>query len=276
MKFQPVIKWSGSKRSQSEDIINNFPQNIDTYYEPFIGGGSVLFQLLNSNIKVNHYICSDINEELIQLWNLIKEEPIKLSDSYDKMWRELNKDEDIDRKKDYYYAVRDRFNKTKNPIDFLFLSRTCANGLIRYNSKGEFNTSFHSSRPGIHPDKLKDIIFQWSELLSEKDVKFICQDYRNVKAKKEDLIYLDPPYANVTGMYFGKINYEDFWEYLRNNKSSFVLSFDGKTGEKDMTFDVPKDIYSSHTYINNGVSGFGKIHKKTEHIQESLYLNIKK
>ena len=55
MKFQPVIKWSGSKRSQSEEIIKRFPKQIDTYYEPFLGGGSVLFQLMNSNIEVNYY-----------------------------------------------------------------------------------------------------------------------------------------------------------------------------------------------------------------------------
>ena len=78
MKFQPVIKWSGSKRSQSEEIIKRFPKKIDTYYEPFIGGGSILFQLLNSDIEVKEYICSDINEELIALWNIIKEEPYEL------------------------------------------------------------------------------------------------------------------------------------------------------------------------------------------------------
>lgn len=99
MNFSPVIKWSGSKRSQSEEIISNFPKEINIYYEPFVGGGSVLYQLLNSDIKVNKFICSDINEDLINLWNTIKDTPLELSIHYNKLWGELNKDNDIERKK---------------------------------------------------------------------------------------------------------------------------------------------------------------------------------
>ena len=69
MKFQPVIKWSDSKRSLSNDIIQYFPKEIDTYYEPFCGGCSVLYQLIHSDIKVNRYVCSDINEDLILFFN---------------------------------------------------------------------------------------------------------------------------------------------------------------------------------------------------------------
>ena len=114
MNFQPIIKWSGSKRSQSEEIIKRFPKNIDTYYEPFVGGASVLFQLLNSDIKVNKYICSDINEDLINLWNIIKDNPQYLIDSYKKMWEELNSIDEIEKRKEYYYMVRNRFNEKRN------------------------------------------------------------------------------------------------------------------------------------------------------------------
>ena len=70
MKFQPVIKWSGSKRSQSEEIVKRIPRKeYDTYYEPFCGGCSILFQLLHSDIKFNKYICSDENEGWINLLN---------------------------------------------------------------------------------------------------------------------------------------------------------------------------------------------------------------
>ena len=78
MKFQPVIKWTGSKRSQSEYIISLFPKQIETYYEPFVGGGSILMQLLLSDIKVGRYICSDINKDLIGLWDTIKQNPVAL------------------------------------------------------------------------------------------------------------------------------------------------------------------------------------------------------
>ena len=276
MKFQPVIKWSGSKRSQSEEIIKRFPKEISTYYEPFVGGGSVLFQLMNSDIKVNNYICSDINKDLIDLWNMIKNKPNFLCDCYKIMWNELNSIEDLDKRKEYYYNVRERFNKFRKSEDFMFLTRTCANGLIRFNSKGDFNTSFHFSRPGINPDELKKIIYQWSNLLNENSVEFICQDYKNINSSEKDLIYLDPPYFNTKGMYYGQINYEELWEFLSIQKSTYVLSFDGKTGKKDMTYEVPNHLYDAHDYIYNGISGFGKIHKKQEYVSESLYVKYAK
>lgn len=274
MKFQPVVKWSGSKRSQSEEIIKRFPKEINTYYEPFVGSASVLFQLLNSNIKVNNYICSDINQDLINLWNYIINEPFYLINEYKTMWNELNSIEDIEKRKEYYYMVRNRFNKNREPKDFMFLSRTCANGLIRFNSKGEFNTPFHFSRPGIDPIKLEKIINQWSELLNKNNVIFICQNYTNINAQLGDLIYLDPPYANTKGMYYGQIDYKQLWYFLSKQQASYVLSFDGKTGSKDMTYEVPCNLYDKHEYIYSGISGFGKIHKKQEYVSESLYIKI--
>ena len=72
VKFQPVIKWSGSKRSQCENILGYFPQSMDTYYEPFCGGCSMLMGLINSEISVKRYVCSDINQDLISLWKKVK------------------------------------------------------------------------------------------------------------------------------------------------------------------------------------------------------------
>lgn len=100
--FQPVIKWSGSKRSQASEIIKYFPKEIDTYYEPFCGGCSVLRTLLESNIKVNRYICSDLNTELIELWRLTKSNPDDVSIHYSLLWNELNMDDDKTRKKLYF------------------------------------------------------------------------------------------------------------------------------------------------------------------------------
>lgn len=74
-KIQPVIKWSGSKRSQASEIISYFPKVIDTYYEPFCGGASVFRVLIDSDIKVNKYVISDLNSGLIDLWNKIKNSP---------------------------------------------------------------------------------------------------------------------------------------------------------------------------------------------------------
>lgn len=275
MKFQPVIKWSGSKRSQSEIIISKFAKKINTYYEPFCGGCSVLRQLLESDIEVNNYICSDINKDLIDLWNEIKNNPNEVYDNYYKMWHELNdKDDNKERKKQYFYKVRDRFNKVKSPYDFMFIMRTTTNGMPRYNKNGEFNNSFHVTRDGIKPETLKNVITEWSGLLNKYNVQFIHQSYENIQSKNGDLIYIDPPYANTKGMYYGVINYENLWQWLRLQNGIYLLSFDGTTSSDDMTYDVPNDIYTTHEYLYSGNSSFRRVIGKSnsEYVRESLYI----
>lgn len=253
--------------------MNYFPKEIDTYYEPFIGGASVLRQLLHSDIRVNKYIASDINKDLIDLWNMIKVNPNSLIKSYTKMWNELNVDDDLERKKQYFYLIRKRFNELHKAEDFLFITRTTTNGLIRYNSKGEFNNSFHVTRNGILPNSLRDILFEWSDILNKYNVQFMHRDYLTIKTDINDFIYLDPPYVGTKGMYYGTINYEIFWDWLRKQLCQYALSFDGICGNDNRTYNVPKDIYNFHLYIYSGCSNFKRLkNQTTEYVKESLYL----
>lgn len=272
--FDPVIKWSGSKRSQSEEILKYFPKYIDTYYEPFCGGCSILRRLFDSNITINHYVCSDINNDLISLWNEIKNNPKLLYNHYKILWNELNKDDNNIRRKEYFNIIRKRFNKEKSPLDYMFIMRTTTNGMPRYNKNGEFNNSFHFSRPGINPEKLLKIINEWNYYLNKLDVKFICCSYNDIIPSKNDFMYLDPPYANSKGMYYGNLNNEDLWEWLRRSNSKYVLSFDGKSGNIDNTYNVPKDIYNEHKYIISGNSSFKRIvgNSNDSIVSESLYI----
>ena len=272
--FEPVIKWSGSKRSQAENIISYFPKEIDTYYEPFCGGASVLRRLLDSDIKVNKYICSDLNSDLIDLWSEIKNNPQEVINHYIKLWNELNIDDDKERKKKYFGMVRERFNKEKNPLDFMFIMRTTTNGMPRYNKDGNFNNSFHVTRNGIIPKTFKSIVYEWSELLNKYDVEFKCCSYDEIKPNENDFVYLDPPYANTKGMYYGTIDYMKLWEWLRNLKCKYALSFDGISGDIDSTYSVPTDIYSKHEYLLSGNSSFKRtIGKSSDNIvYESLYI----
>lgn len=272
MKFQPVIKWSGSKRALSEEIIRHFPKEIDTYYEPFCGSCSILFQLLHSDIKINKYICSDINKELIEFFNVLKDNPNGIYNNYKTRWEELTSNDEIKDKQNYYNKVRDNYNKTKNIHDFIFLTRTSANGLIRYNSKGEFNAPFHLTRNGIKPETFKEIIYYWSNKLNEFKVEFICRDYSEIHPKENDYIFLDPPYFNTKGMYYGLIDFECFWNWLRSLDCKYSLTFDGKRGIVDNTYSIPIDLYKEHIYLDGKISGFKKLHKETEYVKESLYI----
>lgn len=274
MKFQPVIKWSGSKRSQAENILKFFPKEINTYYEPFCGGASVLRALLDSDIKVKDYICSDLNRGLIDLWNLIKDNPEEVAYNYEKLWNELNIDDDKQRKKEYFTMVRERYNSQHNPLDFMFIMRTTTNGMPRYNREGNFNNSFHVTRNGIIPDTLRKIIFEWSELLNKNNVKFISCSYEEITPKENDFVYLDPPYANTKGMYYGAIDYNKLWDYLVNIPCKYALSFDGISGNEDNTWNVPRKIYTKHEYLLSGNSSFKRTIGKSNDsiVYESLYV----
>ena len=291
MQFAPIIKWSGSKRSQAEEIIARFPRTIDTYYEPFCGGCSVLHRLLNAPaISVKRYVVSDINADLIATWQEIKTNPNSLIEAYTTLWTQFNYGFEKDflssseyrsalfaHRKEFFYAIRERLNKEHRPSDFLFLMRTCVNGMPRYNNSGFYNSPCHFSRPGIDPVKLGRICHRWSDLLNKNHVEFICCPYEEiVPERKNDLVYLDPPYFNTKGMYFGAIEFDKFFSWVGALPCKWALSFDGRTDKEDFTVEVPPDLYTTHEYLKSGNSSFRRVTGKDRHanVEESLYTNL--
>src|ERR1700761_4021370 len=111
-----LIKWSGSKDSQAENIINFFPKKIENYHEPFIGGGSIFLKLLESNTDINSYFISDINKELIGIYDLILNDPYKIITNYETHHKAFNS-KDIKFRKEYFSYIRERFNTSKLPED---------------------------------------------------------------------------------------------------------------------------------------------------------------
>jgi DNA adenine methylase len=270
-RFQPVIKWSGSKRTQASRLVDLFP-DFDQYYEPFLGGGSVLRALIEKR-KTKKAVCGDICGPLIDLWLLIQNNPDRLIKSYNRDWLRLKEEGYL-----VYYEIRDRFNREKSPEDLLFLSRTCVNGLIRFNKSGGFNNSLHHTRRGITPDKLKKIIHRWSAAI--QGVVFLCGDYRltTENASSNDIVYLDPPYFNTKGRYYGAIDYNDFISFLEELNSKnirFVLSYDGMREETNYLTELPKHLFKRHLFFESGNSSFKKVmDKKPEIVTESVYLNF--
>lgn len=273
--FPPVIKWTGSKRSQAAEILKHFPREMDTYYEPFVGGGSIMRALLESDVKVNRIVCSDINNDLIRLWQEIKDYPQQLADRYEELWNQLTaKDDDKARKISFYNAIRTRFNDDRCPADFLFLLRTCANGMPRYNGSGDFNTSFHITRDGIRPETLRQVILDWSALLNRHNVQFLCRSYNELQTQTGDFLYLDPPYAATKGIYYGSLDNDAFFSWLGNQKGGYALSFNGYCDGTDSTYQVPNDLFDRHLYLRSGNSSFRRVGGKSSDsiVYESLYI----
>ena len=268
-KFPSIIKWSGSKRLVATALAEKFP-SFKRYFEPFVGGGSMLPY---SNKKAG--FASDIIPELIELWKLIQNEPEMVAYEYEQRWKRLQKEGP-----DAYYEIRKHFNESRNSFDFLFLSRTCVNGLIRFNSNGDFNNSFHLSRPGINPSTFSKQIQLWSNHI--QNFVFSTCDYRIAleDAKQGDFVFLDPPYGGTKGRYtVGTFDLNAFYEELDRLNSvgvKWMLTFDGKAGNRTYSFAPPKELYINRFSILTGNSTFTKIeNKRIDRIEESVYLNYK-
>ena len=284
--MQPVIKWTGSKRSQAGQIISLMPKEIDTYYEPFLGGGSVFARLVEAcedgAIKVNRFVLSDMNKELIEMFMIIKHHPQQLIDDYTKRYTDLaNEATESDRNR-HFVNVRSKYNELSKddpirPYVFYWLLRTCFNGLIRYNKNGEFNTAYHPTRLGMKPERLGQIILEWSRVMNKYNFELVYSDYKDVlsSAKENDFIYMDPPYSKSDGMYFAEeFNNEELFDFIHKLPCKWALSYDGISGKENNTFAVPEHIYKIHKYLDASYSSFKKIVKKEEaKVSDSIYLN---
>lgn len=261
-----LIKWTGSKRPQAHEIRHHIPEHR-RYFEPFLGGGSLLYLAGSPGA-----VASDIYEPLIDLWKAFQANPRLVVDNYEHQWNHLQNN-----LPGYFYEVRDRFNREPNPLDLNFLVRTCVNGIIRFNQKGEFNNSFHLSRKGMKPEGFAKVVQAWSPVL--RDVTFECRDYEEAlaDAQEGDFVYLDPPYAGNNMRYTSDLDLERFFiqlEALNRRNIKWCLSFDGKRGGTDLSHPVPDDLYQRKLLIANGNSAVGKVlNGPLELVQESLYLN---
>ena len=277
-----LIKWSGSKRSQAKSIASEIP-TFDRYIEPFLGSGAVLYLAAHPGA-----IANDIYTPLIDLWKLVRDHPGDLVKVYTaEWWRLYNELDNVDISTitrgngipKVFYEVRDRFNQHQSPSDLNFLMRSCVNGIVRFNDKGEFNNSFHLSRRGMEPKRFSSIVAAWHKTI--QGVEFKSVDYKEIlsDAKRGDFVYLDPPYAGTTAQRYSKrlIPNELFHELERLNKRGvlWAMSYDGKRGDLDFTHNVPSSLYERRLYLASGNSAVKKVLSgPVELVEETLYLNF--
>lgn len=185
----PIVKWVGGKRQLMFELLKNMPNKYNRYFEPFIGGGALFFELQPDNAYI-----SDMNEELINLYQVV-------GDNVDELITDLQKH---DISKEYFMKIRniDRTEEYQNWSDvqkasrFIYLNRTCFNGMYRVNSKGEFNVPFgYYKNPRILDE---NNLINCSNLLQKTEIKHA--DFSEIlkNAKKGDFVYFDPPYVPLS------------------------------------------------------------------------------
>ncbi|MCI0559105.1 MAG: Dam family site-specific DNA-(adenine-N6)-methyltransferase [Nitrososphaera sp.] len=275
-----LLKWTGSKRGQAKSIAEVMP-HYSRFIEPFVGGGALLYLAATKGT-----LAGDIYEPLIAFWKLVQTAPSDLVADYRHKWewlqkelRSLNGDALSKRSglPKYYYKVRRRFNKTKNPLDLNFLMRTCVNGIVRFNHDGDFNNSFHLSRAGMTPERFEAVVKAWRNVVN--DVTFVCQDYEKTveEARRGDFVYFDPPYAGNHQRYIANLELTRFFavlDWLNARGVKWALSFDGRRGKTNLTHNVPSGLYKRQIYLANGNSAVQKVlNGPVQEVHEALYLN---
>ncbi len=196
IKGRPFVKWAGGKRQIIDKLKKYVPEEFGTYYEPFVGGGALLFELSPSVAVIN-----DSNEELMNVYNVLCNE-----EKFKKMCSVLNTYE-AKHSEEFFYDIRnkDRNKNTYNRLaDYtraartIYLNKACFNGLYRVNSKNEFNVPFGKKLKVNTYDGSNLIVV--SNYLTINDVKILCVDFEEAvsTAKKGDFVYFDPPYDSDT------------------------------------------------------------------------------
>ena len=202
-----ILRWAGGKRWLYQHIEELIPKKISSYIEPFVGGGSFFFKVKN----IESGVISDSNKNLINFYKFLMDSPKELLNETSKLLQEHSQD--------HYYKIRDEFNKSGCPILFLYLNRTCFNGIYRENLKGSFNVPIGKK---YNPDgKFKDNLMpythedfeSWSNKLKKIEIKNCDFEEIILNAKDGSFIYIDPPYVDRES---NKENYQTFRRYGKN------------------------------------------------------------
>lgn len=224
---------------------------VSFWYEPFMGSGVV-----GLNLAPKHAVFADTNPHVIHLYNVIKNKKISSLMVRDYLEREGKQLEE--KKEQYYYYIRDRFNESHNPLDFLFLNRSCFNGMIRFNKNYKFNVPYcHKSErfSKAYITKIVNQVRHLEELLLEKEWDFKCQSFQETiqEAAKTDFIYCDPPYIGR------HVDYYDSW-----NEQQEVLLRDAllESGAKFMLSTWDRNKYRKNEYIDSLWNMCYKINKE--------------
>ena len=268
---QPFFKWVGGKRQIADIILDEFPGEIENYYEPFVGGGAMLFRVLQEYPNLDRVWINDSNPDVVWTYSYVRDTIDKLIDALKEIEKEYNSSED---KQGFYYKRRTEFNELiredkhnlRRTVLFLFLNKTCFNGMYRVNRHGNFNTPYNYA---------KEVKFDYENLrvcsnLLQK-VTITYGDYSFAMPKENALVYLDPPYRPLNGG--GEIGYTvngfDDEEQVRLRDNINRIKYTCKvvlsnSDTKDGFFD---DLYNGYNIqriqarrnINRDGNGRGKV-----------------
>lgn len=262
--IRPFLKWAGGKRYLLSKIDIRVPK-MTKYYEPFLGGGAVLFSLQPKNATIN-----DINSDLMNVYNVIKKD-------VENLIKELSKHKN---ESEYFYKIRsldrdeesfDELTDVERAARVIFLNKTCFNGLFRVNNQGQFNAPFgrYKNPNFINSEVLRAV----NKFLNEKDITILNVSFEKLlpEIQKGSFVYLDPPYdpvsdtASFTGYSLDGFDKEDqkklkeFCDQLNAKGVKFLLSNSATSFTKELYKDYEIEIVKVPRIINSDATKRGNV-----------------
>ncbi len=295
MLAKPFIKWVGGKSQLLEEIKEKYPPKIEKYCEPFVGGGAVLFDILSSK-HPETVLINDINKELINTYSQIKNNCNDMINQLSEL-QTIYKSHTLEENKAYFYEKRQRYNELKvNGNDaenlekaalFIFLNKTCFNGLYRVNSKGLFNVPFNNAKNPLLCDE--ENLRACSEVL--QNVEMRVGDYKECKdfIDSNTFVYIDPPYRPLsqTAAFtsysengFSDDDQKTLYKFIKEmitEKNAKVLVSNSDPKNTDVNDNFFDDLYDKNHFQIKRVSAARMINsnaKKRGAINELLISNI--
>ena len=274
-----IVQYQGSKRILAPQILQYMPLRFERLVEPFAGMAAVTIAVARQE-RARSYLVNDLNAPLIGVLQSAIETPAALLDSYSAVWHEqfAYAGGSIE----HFYKVREEFNQgNQSPANMLYLLARCVKGSVRYGSNGLFNQSPDKRRNGTTPKNLKSNVDAISYYLKGK-TEFHSKDYREIleATRKGDVVYMDPPYQGVSktrdSRYYSGIDFHEFVEAvdeLNRRGIDFLISYDGKCGEKLYGEDLPRELGLQKILLKAGLSSQSLLLGRKEVTYEALYIS---
>lgn len=256
-----LLKWIGNKQRFANTIVSYMPSSFNNYYEPFLGSGAVLAELLVQNATClfphfNHAYGSDVLPFLIDIFRLVKDNPSEIIDYYAKEISIY-----YDNPEAQYEIIKNRFNQNHNAFDFCLLSRTCYSGIIRFRKADGYMSTPRGPHKPISPAEFEERVELWSDLVQKADFNVDSFEIAMSKLQSGDLVYCDPPYTHSQNIIYGaqSFNIECLWDKIAECKDRgayVMLSINGtrESKKKDISVDIPSGLFERELTVNCGIS----------------------
>ena len=247
-----LLKWIGNKQRFAHEIASFFPQDMRTYYEPFLGSGAIL-----STLQPSRAVASDVFAPLMEIWHVLQDSPALLKKWYTERWNQVASGDKVAE----YERIKTAYNDSPNGADFLFLCRSCYGGVVRFRKiDGYMSTPCGPHNP-ITPEAFSKRVDEWHRRTI--NTQFRLADYRTVMSEAAigDVVYCDPPYAHSQAILYGAQSFDikELFDAISDCKQRGVrvaLSIDGKkqSGKELCNLPIPYGLFEREVFVNCGAS----------------------